>query len=224
VALLIIFVLQFFTWVEVAPGGVPAVTQSAWGAAFGAWTQDPDMKGIFEIKTEEQVRKANEKLPEGKKKEVSNAPGLSWLTVFYLLPFFLLTLIVTLAVAALPFIKAPLPPQVQQLLPWRWAIVAGLNAVLLLFLGLQLLLNFSLESNLKAWFDEQPVMKKADKDTKETKQAEVVRGRYLQMLHRTIWLKLAVLLHVLATVSAALVYWIEKRGPAKPLPRVDLLW
>ncbi len=220
VALVLVFVLQFFSWVGVYPGGVPAVTQTAWGAAFGGYTAVRDLttgpKDTYPLISDSDAKKG----------ETSNEPGVSWLTLFYLLPFFLITLVVTLAVAALPFLKAVrLPPQVQQLLPWQWAIVAVLNAVCLLFLALQLVLNFSIESKAKAWIDTQPtVVVKKDASSKEVLQADVARGMMLDWLERRAWLWLVLVLHVLATAAAALVYVIEKRGPSHPLPRLELQW
>ena len=90
----------------------------------------------------------------------------------------ILTIVVTvlavvalrLAVAVLPFIKAPLPPQVQQLLPWRWAILAGLNALLLLFLGLQMVLSFGLESSVSNW-----AYSVKENQIKETDESKVVK-------------------------------------------------
>jgi hypothetical protein len=225
VALVLVFILQFFTWVEVAPGGVPAVWQNAWQAAFGSSTQDRDMSDIFPILKASEVKKINESR-EDKNKEVVTEPSASWLTLFYLFPFFLVTLVATLAVAALPFVKVQLPPQVQQLMPWRWLILTGLNVLMLIFLGMQLFLNFDLESRAKEWIDNQPSVKNRDelKENKQIKKADMQRGEMLEWLQRTTWFRLVVLLHILATLAAALVYWVEKRGPAKPLPRIDLMW
>jgi hypothetical protein len=229
IAVLLIFVLQFLPWVGVYPGGVPAITQNAWQAGFSGATVDNDMKDLYPVISEEDVKKSSESRSEKSSRshvEVPTKPGVSVLTLFYLLPFFLVTLIVTLAVGVLPFIKTPLPPQVGQLLPWRWVIVAGLNALLLLFLGLQLLLNFDVESKADAWIHNQP---QANKDvsklgTLEVKQRDAFIGERETWIQRTIWLRLAVLLHILATAAAAIVYGIEKRGPSKPLPRLELMW
>jgi hypothetical protein len=224
VALVLVFLLQFFTWVEVAPGGVPAVWQNAWQAALGWTSTDRDMSDIFPLLTEKKVKEINE--GREKNKEVPTEPGISLLTLFYLVPFFLVTLVVTLAIAALPFVHVPIPPQVQQLLPWRWLILTGLNALLLIFLGMQLFLNFDLESQAKKWIDNRPGIKNRDelKENKEVKLSDMRRGEMLEWLQRTNVLRAVVVLHILATLSAALVYWIEKRGTAKPLPRIDLRW
>src|SRR5262249_39828006 len=128
-------------------------------------------------------------------------PGVSLLLLFYVL-FFLPLLLITVAVAILPFIKIPFPPPVQQILPWRWAIVAGLNAVLLLFLGLQILLNFGLESSVSAYVNSSPEIKK-DVEKEDEEVIEARKSATINMVQRTVWLKIVFVLHVLATAAAA---------------------
>jgi len=225
VALFLVFVLQFFPWVGIYPGGVAAVTQSAWGAAFGGYSEDPDMKKRFKTyMTDEELEKANKRRKDQDKPPFEDPrPGVSLLTLFYLL-LFIPTLVLAIGSIVLLFLKQPLPPVVQQLLPWQWSIHAGLNAVLLLFLILQLLLNFSLENNFKAFLDSRETKKKDSMTTEERKYAEAERGMALEALHRTNWLRVAVFLHLLAAVSAGLVMWVDKRGPAHPVPKLEMVW
>jgi hypothetical protein len=211
-SLVLIFFLTFFDWVGIYPGSVPAVWQSAWGAAFGTYGDDPDLQEFYRLE------------PDSKKKRLD--VSVSPLLILYLLPFFILALLLAIAVAVLPFLKLQLPPPVQQFLPWQWAALAGLNAILLLFLVLQMLLGFGLENSYKEWVENRLSTKKEkEPDTsKVRKEIDVQRGQYLQALSRTIWLKLALLLQFIATVAAALVFWVEKRGPAAPLPSIDVKW
>src|SRR5262249_30217679 len=125
-ALGLIFILQFFPWIGVYAGNVPLTTQGAWGAAFGSFTKPKESHdGFFPA-----LRWTDEDLEKRNKEGVRDPrPGVSLLLLFYVL-FFLPSLLITVAVAILPFIKIPFPPPVEQILPWRWAIVAGLNAVL----------------------------------------------------------------------------------------------
>jgi hypothetical protein len=229
VAVVLIFVLQLFPWVGVYPGGVPAFTQNAWQAAFGGGTPDPDMAGIYPgtREKEKDTKKSSEGRSDKKSSKDDNPePGASLLTLLYLLPFYLVTLFVTLFVAVLPFVKVQLPPQVHQLLPWRWAIVTGLNAILLLFLGLQAVLSFDLESKAREWVRNQPIAQEDPRSLKtpEVKQRQAFIGERDGWIQRTWALYFVVLLHILATVSAAIVYGNEKRGLAKPLPKLELLW
>ena len=227
VAVVLILVFQCFPWVGVYPGGVPAVSQSAWQAGFGGYSEDIDMtgpKGMYPVRSEEDVRKSNESRAETAPKQVVTKPGVSLLTLFYLLPFFLITLIVTLAVAVLPHVKVQLPPQVQHLLPWRWVIVAGLNALVLLFLLLQCGFSFDVESKARDWIANQPEAKKTPEAGKDKKEQLAFIGEREEWIQRSLWLRLVVVLHILATLSAAMVYGIEKRGTSKPLPRLEVMW
>jgi hypothetical protein len=211
VALLLVFILLFFSWVGLYPGGVPGVTQSAWGAAFGVYTQDHDLDTVLPS------------MQKTEKPEDNSIPGASVLTIFYLLLFFP-ALAVTAAVLVydLNLIHVKLPPQADKLLPWRWGIVAVVNLVLLFFLSLQLLFGFSLDSKYSAWVDRQVQLKEGK--THEVKLAEVARGKMLEDLTHTIWLKLVVLLNILATAAAVLMYLLLQRGDRRPLPRMELLW
>lgn len=233
-AAVLLFILQLFPWVGVYPGGVPVVTQSAWSAAFGDYgTPDPDMKKTFTIVTDADAKTANESKTEGQK-VVKNEPSASPLMIFYLL-IFLIALIVSIGVAVLPFVQVKLPPVVANILPWKWGILALLNGVLLLFLGLQILLNFGIESSVKEWARveaENSIRKSADSktkkpedfDTKEKRTYEVLKGEKFAWIDRTIWLKLAFFLHILATAAAALMYWMEKGGRNQVQFEAGLRW
>jgi hypothetical protein len=216
VCVLLIFVLQFFPWDGIYPGGVPALTQSAWGAGFAGYTPDPDMESFY-ISPEVRLEKALNA------KEKENAlPGASVLTIFYLL-LFIPTLLLTIASLVVDLVPMKLPPAVQKILPWRWGIVAAANLVVFLFLALQLMMGFSLDSQYKEWVDKN-VAKHAGKTTPEIKQAEAAKGEALEALTHTFWLHLVVLLHLVAIIGAALAYGVDRRGKGRPLPRLELLW
>ena len=234
-AAVLLFILQLFPWVGVYPGGVPVVTQSAWAAAFGdSGSPDADLKGTFTIVTDADAKITNEKKAKGLE-VVKNEPSASPLMIFYLL-IFLLALLFSIAVAALPFVQIKLPPVVANLLPWKWGILALLNGVLLLFLGLQILLNFGIESSVKEWARieaENSIRRKLTDGksktvdnftTQERKTYEVSKGEKFAWLDRTIWLKLAFFLHILATVAAALMYWMEKSGRNQVQFEAGLKW
>lgn len=222
--MLLVFVFLFFPWLGIYPGGVTYINQSAWGAAFGATPEDDrDLrkKREFKMINEEEI-KANKDRDE-KSRMKDYRPSISVLALFYVL-LFVPFMLITIALAVLPLLKINLPPAVAQFLPWRFGIVAAFNALLLLFLGLQLVLNFSLENNFKDYVNNVPELKTEGKDTAETKEIEVRRGTALDALERTIWLRLTVFLHVVAIVAAALVFWINKRGDHKPVPKLELMW
>ncbi|MGH7221911.1 MAG: hypothetical protein ACRELF_01640, partial [Gemmataceae bacterium] len=206
--LLLVFLLQILpSWVGLYPGGVEAMSGNAWSAAFGNYSPDSDLKKKTPFIVDE-----NQK------------PGWSILTFFYLLLFFPV-LVLTIASVAITMMHIKLPPQVEQLLPWRWGIVAAANLILFLFLGLQVLLGFSLDSQYTAWVDKQ--MKREAKDnptTEQRKLTEAYRGEKMAVLHHTFWLRLVILLHLVAIGSAVLMFWINQRGTHRPLPKWELRW
>lgn len=116
------------------------------------------------------------------------------LLIAYLL-LFLLALLLALASVVLPRLAVTLPHAVQQMMPWRSGIVTGAILLAFLFLFLQVLKGFSEEAGETAAFD----------------------------VYRTAWLKLAVSLHLLAAVTAALEFWLVLRR-TRPLPRIDVSW
>jgi hypothetical protein len=210
-AVVLVFFLQFFSWLGYYPGEVACDTQSAYGAAFGYLSYED-----AELKNESPFR--NDAAP-------AAAPRVSFFTLFYWL-LFIPTLVITVGVAVLPFVQVKLPPAVENLLPWRWGIIALLNVVLFFFLILQLLLNFSFETQVKEWVDKKMEANKAEmekkKVSKNSKEIEVERGRLLEPLQRKWPLTLTVLLHLLALATAGFVYWMGKQE-GRPMPKLELL-
>jgi hypothetical protein len=226
-ALVLIFFMQFlFSWVGIFPGGVPEVTQGPWGAATGFYFQDKDLKEKEgPIITVEAAKELNDDGRPDSQKVTANEPGFSPLLFFYLVPFFFLALAASVAVPLLPLLQLKLPPAVEQILPWKWAIVLGLNGVLLLFLLLQMLLGFSLESSFATYVNSQPLLKaKADDNTVQAKKKEAARGLLFSTLQRTYALYFTLFLHVVATGAALLVHWIDRRGPGAPPPILEMKW
>lgn len=207
VCLVLIFFQQFLDWDGLYPGGVPVATANAWYAAFGKYPVDPDLKELVPMMSDEKYK-----------------PGWSVLTFFYLMLFFP-ALLVTIASVVLPTLPLKLPPWVEKLMPWRWGIVAAANLFLFLFLGLQVLLGFSLDSSYQNWVDTMRKQEATDESkTHLKKQAEVRRGERLQMLRHTFALRLVVLLHLVAILGAVLMVWLERRGSNRPLPKLELRW
>jgi hypothetical protein len=236
-AVFLIFVLSFFPWVGLYPGGVPEVSQSGWGAAFGGYTAD------------EQVGPKWATNKDKSKEQKDLEPSADVPLIFYVL-LLIPTLIVTLACLAAGFVGDKLPPAIQPVLTWRWAIVGGLNLFLLGFLAMTLVLGFSLESRLKEEVKEdrtgksendrffgsasakafglasgvkRPSPDKAENST-DRKEREAARAVLLEAGHRTLALNLVVILHLLAILCAGLCLWVSKRDYRKPTPRLEVLW
>ena len=137
VCLFVVFVLTFFAWTGIYPGGVPDAWQNAWQGAFAGYSTDPDAASIVAP------------FPKG------GEPGVDFLLIFYVL-LLIPTLLITVGCLALAFVHpSKLPPSTYPLLPWRWGGVAALNLILFLFLVLQLVFGFSLENNFIAAKDKE---------------------------------------------------------------------
>src|SRR5262249_3840867 len=158
---------QLFSWVGLYPGGMPVVTQSAWGAAFGTHSLDPDLVDAFPVA-----------------KDATDGLRASWLTIFYLL-LFLPNIVLTVGVLVQHSRPINLPPHVKQFLPWRWGIVAAANALVFLFLLLQLLFGFSLES-IYTERVEKAHTTTAQKTTQAQKVEDMRVGQELNALRRTL--------------------------------------
>jgi hypothetical protein len=206
-AVVLIFFLQFFTWVGIMPGGVPALTQGAWSAAFASWTREVGTDSLIPFDT----------------KQVE--PVASGFLIPYIL-LFLPTLAVTVAIVVLPFLHIPLPPAVQKLLPYRWGIAAVLNLLVFFFLVVQLLVGFNLENKVADYAVKQAgeTAKGKTLTTAEELQKQAQIGETKEMVKRTIWLQLAVLLHIMAVIGASLMYWLTLRGDSRPLPRFEFAY
>jgi hypothetical protein len=212
-AVLGVFVLSFFPWVGRYPGGVPLATQSAWQAAFGSETVDDELQKLPDLRLG----------PDGKTEEAVGASGLMILFVLLLIP----TLLVTLAAALWDLFAAVLPARLQGFKRWRWGIAAALLLLTLVFLVLQEVSGFRLETRTTAEVDRQMegLEKKAAAPGARSAGVKVVammRGLLLSQLHRTAALTWVTWLITLALACALLVFWVERRG-SRPLPRVDLL-
>jgi hypothetical protein len=208
VSCFLIFLLQFFSWLGIYPGGIGLMTQNAWQAAFASYSVDTDLE---------------KESPLGEKGKEKLEPGASVLMIFYLL-LFIPVLILAIGGLVLGLLPAKLPPALEKLKPLRWGIVAGALLLLFFFLLLQLWIGFSMENRMETEADRAYVeMTKTKEDTKTRKMATVARGAILDLVHRTFWLRSAVYLHVLAMICAGLAFWVDQRR-AQTLPHIDVVW
>jgi hypothetical protein len=212
-ALLLVFILSFFPWDRTLGDAFgehnSIISQSAWQAAFGSYSVYPAP-----------ADKEKKELPA----ELQTPGGVNILILFYVLLLILL-LLVTAAAVVVDVIQAPLPPAVQQLLPWRWAAVAGLTALTFVLLVLQLLLGFRMENALARNVD-YGVDKMLERSSKESDKEQAAAARTAARTfghHRSTFLTLALLLHLAALLcSVPLFLGDPRRG--RPIPRLDLAW
>jgi hypothetical protein len=212
-SLFLVFILLFFPWVGRFPGGHAVYTQSGWGAAFGSYSLDE----VYENKAKLPLVH----LPPGE------GPGFSVMLFFFLL-FFLAALALAVAAAALPHLhNVKLPPAAERLLPWRWALAAGVTLVALLFLLSQFLTGFRLEQQTHAQVAKAMEGYSANAKTPEERMVvEIVEGELLgaQALRRTFYLRLSLVLLVVTVLAAGGTHWLLQRGEGRPLPRMELMW
>jgi hypothetical protein len=212
-ALGLVFLLQLFPWVGYYLGygwrnNYGVLTQGAWGAAFGSYGEDlvwEKMSGFEPAK---------------------QPPGFNLLMLLYLF-LFLFTLALAIAAVVVPRLAVKLPPQVDQVWPYRWAIVGALALLGFLALGLLLLLGFTLEHRtISAAQDHYKDERAAAKTSEDHQIVDLKIAQWVNALglQRTNYLRLAVLLQLVAAIAAGLTFWVEYRGSREPVPQLALRW
>jgi len=219
--LCLIFML-FFPWLGVYPGGQAAAWQYAWQIPLGFkpfvdadLQKEPMLHQQYHTITADELKEGSE----------TNQPSFDLLMLFYW-PFFLFTLAVTVACAALPLLPVKVPPALQPVMQWRWGIVAVVNLLLFLVLVLQLIWVFSWEERVSAWKMSQPeVVKLAKSDSPDTIQAKTLKalkGEAANLVERTIYVKLTVFLEIIAIAAALIMLGLERRTNSTPV-HLDLV-
>jgi hypothetical protein len=88
--------------------------------------------------------------------------------------------------------------------------------------------GFPLEDKAQANIDQQFKDDRKAAGTNEIKirKVEIAEGVALASrgLARTRARSFVILLHLVATLGALMAFWLERRGPNRPLPRFELLW
>lgn len=218
VALVLVFVLSFFPWVGMYPGGERVFKQNAWQAAFGG------MSSVDRV-WESMANWDRLKTGDGDLRTVS--VGASGMLIFFLLLFLVsLAVGVGTAFAESDPKRFQLPPRVRTYWPWRQLIVAGLAGLVLLLLLVELFKGFPLENHTAATVDRafseqrKSVMSDDGKRRLELQESETLSQYHLR---RTNWLRLVIVLLVVTVAGALLDHWLQRRG-GRPLPRADLMW
>jgi hypothetical protein len=209
---LMFFIMLFCRWVGVFPGGQPAAWQYAYEIPFGWKNEDPDLQKLFHFTVEGEDK-------------IDNRPGFDFLMLLYW-PLFIATFAVTIGFTVLPALNLKLPPNVEPFLKWGWGIVAVLNLFLFMLLCLQLVWGFSMENSVYAWKLEQTgaaeLAKLPSRDTIQEKLLAAYNGQARDLVKTTIYLKLTILLQLVAILGAALMLALEQRHKPTPV-HVDLV-
>jgi hypothetical protein len=207
-------ILTLFSWNGVFPGGHSAYTQSAWGALFGGHSYDPVADKVLKFEAAGEDRKPLGKLIHS-----------NWLMLLYL-PLLLAGVAFAVAAVLLPRLQIQLPPQAEQLIPWRMAAVAGVAFILTGLLALQMMRGFGLENAIVEEFDAKlQVERDAAKTPEEVTTFEIKRAIALDGLNvrQTTAVDLVLLLNVVAVFGAATTFLLQHRAQT-PWPRVEVLW
>jgi hypothetical protein len=202
--LLLVFVLLWFPWVGQYQASIPVNIQTGWGTMLGSST-------VHELWAHSNEYTAPT--------DFSLMNGL--MLLFFLA--LLLALPLSIAAAVLPMVQVSLPPQVEQFKHFRWALVAIVILGAFLLLTLQLVMHFSIETQVRDRIakDFQGKLEGDQMTADKLKYAADITKAGLQ---RTSYLRLAWYLCVLAVLAALLQFWLDRRGPAAPPPRFDLRW
>ena len=155
VLLFLVFVLTFFPWVGVRPGGVWLDSQSAWQAAFGLTStsdRDTEPQSWFKGKRRDKA------LPQPLAGQAED-PGFGVLTFFYL-PLLMLNVLLAAVAAAAPYVKPLLPPVVQPYWRWRWPAAAAATLFTFALLLLQSTVGFGLAAEPWTRWTKSPTKKK----------------------------------------------------------------
>lgn len=212
-ALFLAFIFTFFPWDGLYPAGYAAFTQTPWGAAFAQMSRDPV---------------ANEELKFGDAK-VGDILDKKLHMNFWMFPYlFLLIPALVLAVAGPVVDRAnvKLPPNVEPLWQYRPLALGILATLLLLFLLAQWASGFGLQRAVNDWIESEFADTKAAATTPEKvqrweMQVAMMKGTY--HVKTTPWLRLALLMHLLAAAAVLGEAGLMLRG-SKPPPRVAAMW
>jgi hypothetical protein len=201
------FFMLWFPWAGAYPGGYGLYSQNEFQIFWGSYSTDAVGEKAL-----------------GDAKAFDSVSG-SVLMFFYFL-LVLIALVLGLAPLAVTHGTLKLPPSVQQLWPWRMAILGAVLVLALLVLLLQSSIGFGIERAVAAHVDAGlQAQREAAKTPEEVEVVNIQRGMQIGRvgLHRTSWYHLAILFQLLALAGVGLEMWLEKRGN-RPLPRADFCW
>lgn len=208
VLLALALILSFFSWNGASPAGYSVYYQNAWGALFARFGYEPTGESVLQLKG-----------------PLGESIKSSWWMLFYL-PCVVIGLVLAVANLLIPQLNLKLPPTVQQVWPYRTAILGGVCVLALLALLAQSFLGFGLENAItgKILDKHAEILSKVEIPS-EVQKARMAYAAELApyQVGRTWAFTLSVLCQILALVSLGLDTWMVQRGN-KPRPRLELLW
>jgi hypothetical protein len=214
--LIVAVFLSFFSWNGAFPGDYDVYTQGPWRAITGTYEFDEVGESVIHL---------NEPPAEGKK-GLKESVHSNWLTMLAFLFLLFVTTALAVALTVLPTLSLKLPPQVQNLMPYRMVLIAGLGLLMMVILGFRSLGGFGLENAIVERIDEglQSEREKAklpDEKMKFNIKRESQIGA-LNVRHTTA-LRLEMLALIVAVVGAGLAFGLSRRRDRHGL-RIDVTW
>lgn len=207
VALILLFLLSFATWIAAAPGGNAVYTQSAWSVLGGGFSTDITGEKVLNRETDLRTR---------------SAVSFSMLLV-------MLLLVPSVVIAAIDlaeeYITVPIPDAIIHLWPKRRILLAGTSAAIFVLLSLQLMLGLGLESAALAMAENRYVAPMESETSESKLKRDIERGVEVSRLgiRRTGWLWLAYLCSASAAIGFGLELGLQRRGD-RPDPAMELIW
>jgi hypothetical protein len=209
ICLALVFLLLFFPWVGAYPAGHGVYTQSGFQAWWGTFSTDPVGEKVL-------------------KKDAAIREAISM--NFFRVSLWLILILGGIALAAAPLVMSRftirLPAALEQLWPWRQALLGGITLLALVILLSLAWGGLGLERALEAPVHQQIDAQQTSGMTgEETQMMEIRRGAQLGELNlrRTVWLRWAVFFNLLALAGVGVEFWLERRGARLP-PRAELNW
>jgi hypothetical protein len=215
------FLFTFFTWVGAYYAHHPVAAQSAWRSMVGSVARDYALEDAYP----------------GRGPWVDKVRS-DWEVMLPYLFTLILTVVFAWAergVASLDRYRLPPPLRwLPRVWPYRQAVIAGLAAVSLAFLLIQMAAGFGLERAVDREVSERVAERRQQEELnaagkgKAPTDARTGQARldYLEQqerarynVHRTTWLYLALWLHVLAILAIAARAGLDRRG-TRPPPRI----
>jgi hypothetical protein len=207
IALLVLFVLSFFTWVAGSPAGQTVYSQSAWGVFGGVFSTDITGERVL-----------------NRESDLKHYSSLGWSMILALL-LMIPTMLIGLGELIEKYHKIPIPDAIEKLWPKRMPALAGASLFIFLMLSFQITFGLGLESAAKAMAENRFPVPAETETTEQSLNREFKRAEEISRLgiRRTGWLWLAYLSSAAAAAGFALELALEHRG-ARPEPVIEFKW
>lgn len=212
--LVAVFVLSFFAWAKLAPGGYTVLTQNGWEAAFGS--HSGTVPELQEWKDLEKAFVQDNRL---------RWDGLMFVYILLLLPTIALVVIERVVNPQTTKLPGPLL-WIPRVWPYLLFALAGLSLLLFLLVFFASLRGFGLERAVadvaQAKYQEQLDKNPAGTELRKIHiQVGQDAARFAPL--QTIWVNLLLCLHLLAVLALLTRIWLNTR-PNKPHPRIGVQW